>query len=273
MLSQTEDTCRMETPISPSREVVFTSIVASEGTHGGVCCDIHGDCVIKYFDVVDNEEDEFGMTPKRYFENEINAYKLLNNVKYTTPDGRDLFLTPQCLEIGENYMIFEKYETSLYNVLCEKRCDVLKQIRTYVDPILKKLDELRICHNDVAFRNFVLDYDLNRCAIIDFAMSSPYDNRCHIGENYEGSLILYLTGSLELYDMYPSTRAIELCIINNALTAGDHTSISEHDMDILKHTDFSTIKREQFMALKFEDVVMDSSELDKLWSVISHKNK
>lgn len=135
-----------------------------------------------------------------------------------------------------------------------------------------KLDELRICHNDVAFRNFVLDRNSNRCAIIDFGMFCPYDESCHIGENYESSLILYLTGSIELMDMYPSTRTIELCIINNNTAVYISTSISEHDAEILKHTDFRSIKREQFMALKFEDVVMDSNELDKLWLVISHHN-
>lgn len=125
IFSQTEEVCHEKIHAFTNREIVFTSTVVSEGTHGGVCCEFRKNYVVKYFDVDDNEADEFGMTPKRYFENETKAYKLLNNVKYVTSDGRELFIVPQCLEIGKNYMIFERYETSLYDMICHKRYDVL----------------------------------------------------------------------------------------------------------------------------------------------------
>lgn len=69
------------------QQIIFTTKFMSATNNDVVDKHLH----VKYFDIKDNDVDdvdEFGLTPKQYLNNETEAYKVLNNVKYTTSDGR-----------------------------------------------------------------------------------------------------------------------------------------------------------------------------------------
>jgi serine/threonine protein kinase len=225
--------------------------------------------IIKKFIVDDYDEDDGGQL-ELVFRAEIKAYQALCDVTYNTSNGKQMFLVPQCFEIGIDYMIFERYETSLFDYIDEgdiNSIQLLKIIRSYIDPIVMKLDQIGISHYDIAFRNFVLDKDLSRFAIIDFGLSS-FDGKhtpSSTAYNFGSSTLFELTASLDLDHLYPTVREITLWIINNGGFVGEVGTISAHDLKILNSIDFKKTTKEQLLSLKFECPEMDVVELTKIW--------
>lgn len=155
-------------------------------------------------------------TSIKTFLNEKYAYEKLHNVTYETPDGRQLSITPQVYEVGKNYIIMEKYDTSLNKELiggiswwdCGKDETFDQVIECYLRPLLHKLVDLGISHNDVFARNIVIDYNHNyrsikRLSIIDFGLSTfskekgNHEKVEEIIENFKQGL---LTSIPDLYD-------------------------------------------------------------------------
>lgn len=130
----------------------------------------------KEYDIFDQIPDEFGLTPRGYYENEKYFYQLLNNMTYTSQDGKSIRLTPRCLEIGYNYIIIEKYECAMVDHIKKGKMfeyygNLLVFTNKFIVPITKKLDDMKIVHGDFHPRNIVFDTDLSRCSIIDFGLS------------------------------------------------------------------------------------------------------
>jgi hypothetical protein len=135
------------------------------------------DVVYKIFNLNQEEIDEFNNTPSSYFQRECKCYRLLNNETYLSQDGRRMSLVPRCLEIGQNYLKLERYQTSMVaeitdGGLFEQYKSLVHVVDNYVIPMASRLDQLGFCHNDFHPRNIVLDYDLKRCSVIDFGLVS-----------------------------------------------------------------------------------------------------
>jgi len=69
--------------------------------------------IYKMYDLHDKETDNFNRTPSDYYLVETHIQQQLSDVTYIAGDGREMRLIPKCLEIGKNYIIMEKYDTSM----------------------------------------------------------------------------------------------------------------------------------------------------------------
>lgn len=90
---------------------------------------------------------------------------------YQKLDGHEI--TPKLIEIGDNYLKIEKYETSLEEVLINRKINSLqyREIYNKIVVLVKKLDNLGVVHNDLAPRNIVCKNNLMNVAIIDFELA------------------------------------------------------------------------------------------------------
>jgi len=128
--------------------------------------------VYKIFDFDSTEIDQFGLTPREYYDNEKRGYEFLYEQKYNATNGISYFLTPKCFSIGINYIVIEKYEMSLLKLFGECESELQhKIIDVYVTPLAEKLDEMKFVHNDFFPRNIVINLNPVKVALIDFGMS------------------------------------------------------------------------------------------------------
>lgn len=154
-----------------------------------------GNRVTKSYNLDITKIDRLGYTTSDYCYNEKKAYESLSNVTYLTNDGREMNIIPNVYEIGKNYIIMEKYQTSFNNELvggvefwnCEKAESFDYVLDNYIRPIIIKLHQMGIFHNDIFARNIVMDFDENKCnikrlAIIDFGNVSFQAQSRDIGE-------------------------------------------------------------------------------------------
>jgi serine/threonine protein kinase len=144
---------------------------------GFVQLSVRKNTICKMYDLYERDVDGFGKTPTDYYNNESYFYQQLNNMTYIAGNGQEMRLTPKCLEIGKNYILLEKYDTSMLNQikkggLFEHYKELNAFVNLYVIPIAKKLDQLKIIHDDFYPRNIVFDLDFTRCSVIDFGLSS-----------------------------------------------------------------------------------------------------
>lgn len=148
-----------------------------------VCLD--NNQVIKTYNLIESKKDRLGYTPSDYYHNEKYAYECLKDVTYLTRDGRKMQIIPHIYEIGENYIVMEKYQTSLNKELvggvefwnCDKVEPFDQVVDNYIKPLIDKLCQIGIDHNDVFARNIIMDFNenrnlINRLAIIDFGLAS-----------------------------------------------------------------------------------------------------
>ena len=214
------------------------------------------------------------MRLENYYTNERRAYEVLNGITYKSGDGKWVPVVPKCYEIGKNYIIIEKYECSMMDmfnmrmIVDELEGEMNKMITTYVEPMMLRLNEMKVAHYDIAYRNIVYNKDLKKVSIIDFGMSE-------IGkEGYYGNItdttFFMLTGSIDMCHMYCSTKEIEFYIIHNNTSICGLEHVSEHDKVLLRSTNFKEITREHLRELKFDDKYTKENELNKLWYAI-HK--
>jgi serine/threonine protein kinase len=130
--------------------------------------------VCKVYNTKCHEIDCFEMTPTMYYQVERMMYEKLHNIFYKTKSGRKMKLIPNCLEIGNNYFIIEKYDKTLseeIRKICKTYQDLQNFIEEYIKPIAKKLDQLDIIHGDLHPRNIVIEHDMKNVSIIDFGLS------------------------------------------------------------------------------------------------------
>ena len=242
---------------------------------------------IKYFS--DDEYNDHTNTLDM-LDNEKNAYCLLNNVKYFSNDGRELFVTPQCFEIGLDYIVLEKYHASMYdyasygdNIFSRNHYafdsdndhssddnNILSYlfhiIRNYIDPLTKKLDELHFSHNDIALRNFVFNRCLEKVSVIDFGVSNVPDEHA---DNYISTLLIYLFGCMDLYCMLgDDAREITFNLLG---TSNDNKHIAECDREILQKYNLKNMTHDDFVNLHFSCPFIDKIELDKIYGIIHEK--
>jgi serine/threonine protein kinase len=169
-----------------------------------------GDKFYKIYDLKADEVDEFDNTPEDYFKREIQYYQRLNGVTYCSLSGQEMSLTPQCFEIGQNYIVLSKYQTDMYSEirtdgLFSQYSDLNHAINQYVIPIAHQLDSLGIEHHDFHPRNIVLDYDFIRCSIIDFGLVETHDQPDQQGQStWDG--MGYFLNDVESRLFYPELK-------------------------------------------------------------------
>jgi len=130
--------------------------------------------VCKIYNLNHKEPDEFGMTQLMYYHTEKMMYETLNNVTYKTKSGRIMKITPNCLEIGNNYLVIERYAKTFSEEIrkwCKSYEELQNFINEYIKPMSQKLDEMNIIHGDIHPRNIVLTTKNDNVSIIDFGLS------------------------------------------------------------------------------------------------------
>ena len=220
-----------------------------------------------------------------HMENEVKAYTILKDKTYTSCDGVVQQITPKLLEVSDSAISIERYEMCLFT--CVDAYDVsedvvLRIIRNNIDPIVRVLDEYGIRNNDIALRNFVINWNTGHIAIIDLervefvGKGTPTDNVTNTGLHllfnaldlrgwFEGAIAIsnYIIGYIRsglglVYDL--ETYLIGL---NHWGNIAD--KLSGHDYELLKTTDFKGISKENLMKLKFDALGMDEIELEKCY--------